>query len=167
MSIEKKRVMEKTTQQLVNLSFDLLIALHNSKDYFKDKTNEEVAAWARANYRSCGVDLVPVGSSHGTIVNGDESSLFYILLITGSDSNADAIAGYVEDGHFVCTHGSWEAKITFNKDEKNGHLTFHGDDTSTLDFITCVRATNIEDLKEEVVERGYPRYLHYLRSLEE
>ena len=54
-------------QQLIDIAFDLVVSMNNNKEFFKDKTNDEVAEWAAGQLRGCGFDTEPMGQSWGVL----------------------------------------------------------------------------------------------------
>lgn len=54
-------------QKLVDILFDIALTVHNRRDYFDGKTNEEVAQWAAKQLQDCGFPTTPVGMSWGVL----------------------------------------------------------------------------------------------------
>ena len=54
-------------QELVDITFSIAIAINNTRDFFKDKNNEEVAEWVARQLRGCGFDTQPMGLSWGVL----------------------------------------------------------------------------------------------------
>lgn len=51
-------------QELIDFIFAMGLTIHNSQ-FFKNKTNEEVAIWIAEQLRQIGYDTEPIGSSWG------------------------------------------------------------------------------------------------------
>ena len=54
-------------QELVDITFSIAIAINNTRDFFKDKNDEEVAEWVADQLRKCGFDTHPIGLSWGVL----------------------------------------------------------------------------------------------------
>jgi hypothetical protein len=54
-------------QKVINIAFDAVLTAAKH-DWFRDKDNDEIAAWLREQLEDCGYTTVPIGCSHGTLV---------------------------------------------------------------------------------------------------
>jgi len=63
----------KEEKKLVEICFDLVLTCTDKKTYnehFKNKNNEEKAAWVKKQLEQCGFELTgPIGSSWGYLKN--------------------------------------------------------------------------------------------------
>jgi len=53
-------------QKLIDIAFQLVLT-STSNEWFKDKSQEEIANWVSEQYRACGFDTVPMGASWGVL----------------------------------------------------------------------------------------------------
>ena len=56
-------------QRLVDISFQLVLALYNDQEWLKKQSRDQVVDWTADQLRQCGFDTKPVGSSHGFLQN--------------------------------------------------------------------------------------------------
>lgn len=67
-------------QELINIMFSIGLTIHDSHttgitttrgddipNWFKEKSQEEVAQWIREQLNGCGFEVEPCGMSHGTL----------------------------------------------------------------------------------------------------
>lgn len=54
-------------QKLIDIGFDAVLTAAKN-DWFRNKNNDEIAAWFRKQLDLCGYKTTPVGMSHGTLV---------------------------------------------------------------------------------------------------
>ena len=60
-----------TEQLLIDIIFGVAVTINSSKEYFRDKTNDEVAEWVAGQLRACGFDTEPMGASWGVLKKKD------------------------------------------------------------------------------------------------
>jgi hypothetical protein len=53
-------------QEIIDIMFQIAFTAKEN-EWCRKADSEEFAAWIRNQYKQCGLELVPVGSSHGSI----------------------------------------------------------------------------------------------------
>lgn len=60
---------EEKVRRLTRALVDCAILIHNQRDYFATKTDNEVGEWISSQLTDCGFPNSPVGSSHVSLDN--------------------------------------------------------------------------------------------------
>lgn len=55
-------------QRLIDAIFEMVLTVA-SHSWFENRSQEEIAAWVRVQLKALGYDVVPMGTSHGVLVN--------------------------------------------------------------------------------------------------
>lgn len=56
-------------QKLIDITFQIALAMWSCSNWFKNKTEEEVCDWVREQLKECGFNTVPLGSSWGVLID--------------------------------------------------------------------------------------------------
>lgn len=56
-----------TEQKLVDIMFEIVFTIKDNPTWSSSLTNEEMAEWVRNQLWGCGIEVDPVGSSHGLL----------------------------------------------------------------------------------------------------
>ena len=62
-----KKTPRSKEQKLVDIMFQIALAMKDKPQWVQNATREEIAAWVVGNLRDCGFDTYPSGSSWGVL----------------------------------------------------------------------------------------------------
>lgn len=61
--------MKNKEQQLIDIIFEIALTINNNRNWFQNKSDEDVCAWVKQQLELCGFDIVSIDGSWGVLKN--------------------------------------------------------------------------------------------------